>query len=93
MQKSLSPARLAQLALGAAILAFGLFNIHSRCRITEGGVLGMTLLIQHWTGLSPAVSEVALDVTCYLLGLRYLGRSFLPRALAATGSYALAYAL
>ena len=93
MRKTLSPARLAQLALGAAILAFGLFNIHSRCRITEGGVLGMTLLIHHWTGLSPAVSEVALDGVCYLLGLKYLGRAFLPRAAAATGCYALCYAL
>ncbi|MBR3504666.1 MAG: YitT family protein [Clostridia bacterium] len=93
MRKFLSPARLAQLALGAAILAFGLFNIHSRCRITEGGVLGMTLLIRRWTGLSPAVSEVALDAICYLLGLKYLGRAFLPRAAAATGCYALFYAL
>ena len=93
MRKSLSPARLAQLAVGAAILAFGLFNIHSRCRITEGGVLGMTLLIRHWTGLSPAVSEVILDAACYLLGLHVLGRAFLPRAAAATGFYALSYAL
>ena len=93
MRKFLSPARLAQLALGAAILAFGLYNIHSRCRITEGGVLGMTLLIRHWTGLSPAVSEVLLDAICYLLGLRCLGWEFLPRAAAATGCYALSYAL
>ena len=93
MRKFLSPARLAQLAVGAAILAFGLFNIHSRCRITEGGVLGMTLLIRRWTGLSPAVSEVILDALCYLLGFHYLGREFLPRAAAATGFYALAYAL
>ena len=93
MRKSLSPARLAQLALGAAILAFGLYNIHSRCRITEGGVLGMTLLIRRWTGLSPAVSEVILDALCYLLGFHYLGREFLPRAAAATGFYALSYAL
>ena len=33
---------------GASILAFGLFNVHSRSQITEGGVLGMTLLLQHW---------------------------------------------
>ena len=81
------------LVCGAAILAFGLFNVHARCRITEGGVLGMTLLIRRWTGVSPAITEVALDATCYLLGLRFLGKAFLPRALAATGSYALFYAL
>ena len=85
--------RYAMLVIGAGILAFGLFNVHAQSRITEGGVLGMTLLIRHWTGISPAISEAVLDVTCYLLGLRLLGRAFLPRALAATGSYALFYAL
>jgi len=93
MRKNYSLSRCAALILGAAILAFGLFNVHARCRITEGGVLGMTLLIHHWTGLSPAVSEVVLDAACYLMGLRLLGRAFLPRALAATLSYALFYAL
>jgi len=85
--------RYGMLVLGAAILAFGLFNIHHQCRITEGGVLGATLLIQHWTGLSPAVSEVVLDVLCYALGIRFLGRDFLRYALTATLSYAVFYAL
>lgn len=39
------------------------------------------------------MSEVALDVICYALGLRYLGRAFLPHALAATGCFALFYAV
>ena len=29
---------------GSAILAFGLYNVHSFSNVTEGGVLGMTLL-------------------------------------------------
>ena len=53
-------ARYATLALGAAILAFGLYNVHSQSHITEGGVLGMTLLLEHWLGVSPAVSELSL---------------------------------
>ena len=86
-------ARYATLALGAAILAFGLYNVHSQSHITEGGVLGMTLLMEHWLGVSPAVSEVVLDGICYALGLRYLGKAFLPHALSATGCFALFYAL
>jgi len=81
------------LFLGAMILAFGLFNVHNQSKITEGGVLGMTLLLQHWFGISPAVSEIVLDIICYGLGIRYLGKSFLPCAVLATGSYSLCYAI
>ena len=85
--------RTAMLLCGAAILSFGLFNVHSQSRITEGSVLGMTLLLQHWFGITPAISEAVLDVICYLLGIKYLGRSFLRCALTATGGFACFYAL
>ena len=85
--------RWGMLVLGTAILAFGLFNVHAQSRITEGGVLGATLLIRHWTGVTPAISEVVLDVICYGLGLKYLGRDFLKRAVVATGCYAAFYAV
>lgn len=81
------------LILGAAILAFGLFNVHGQSRITEGGILGATLLIRHWTGITPAISEVVLDVICYGLGVRFLGKGFLKCALVSTGCYALFYAI
>ena len=79
--------------LGAAIVAFGLYNVHGQSGITEGGVLGATLLIRRWTGISPAVSEVVLDVFCYGLGFTFLGKRFLVDSLLATGAYALCYAL
>ena len=34
--------------IGSGILAFGLYNIHALSGVTEGGVLGMTLLLNHW---------------------------------------------
>jgi len=80
--------RYACLLLGTAIVAFGLYNVHGQSGITEGGVLGATLLIQHWTGLSPAVSEIVLDVICYALGFAFLGRRFLVDSLIATCTYA-----
>ena len=91
--KAVSWRQIGMLLIGAMILAFGMHDVHSRCRITEGGVLGMTLLIKRWTGLSPAVSEVALDALCYALGARCLGWGFLPRAALATAAYAAFYAL
>jgi len=81
------------LVAGAAILAFGLHNVHSQSKITEGGVLGMTLLLRHWVGISPAISEIVLDCLCYFMGYRYLGKDFLKYAAVATCCYALFYAL
>lgn len=63
--------------LGSAILAFGLYHIHSVSSVTEGGALGLTLLLDHWLGISPAASGLVLNLACYLLGWRTLGRSFL----------------
>ena len=62
---------------GSAILAFGLYNVHSFSNVTEGGVLGMTLLLHHWLGLSPSISGLVLNAACYIGGWRTLGRSFI----------------
>lgn len=79
--------------LGSAILAFGLYNIHSLSGVTEGGVLGLTLLLQHWFGLSPAISGLILNAACYLLGWRALGRGFIGYSIAAGGGFSLFYAI
>ena len=79
------------LVLGTGILSFGLFNIHSQSRITEGGVLGMILLLQHWFRISPSISGVVLDCTCYFIGWRMLGNRFLKNAVFSTMSFSLWY--
>lgn len=66
------------LLLGAsALLAFGLYNIHSVSKVTEGGILGLTLLLEHWFSISPSFSGFVLNVACYLLGWKILGKRFL----------------
>lgn len=79
--------------LGAAILAFGLYNIHSQSGITEGGVLGATLLVQHWFGISPSIVSFVLDITCYAIGFRFLGKSFAKYSFIATCGFACFYRL
>ena len=79
--------------LGSAIQAFGIANIHAWSEVTEGGVLGMTLLLHHWTGLSPAISSLVLNAICFFIGWRTLGRDFLLYSIVACGGYALFYAL
>ena len=63
--------------LGAAICTFGIHNLHQRTGITEGGVIGLMLLLEHWLGASPAVLTPVLDLSCYLLAFRYLGWRFI----------------
>ncbi len=79
------------LLLGVMIVAFGMFNIHSRCDITEGGVLGGILLLENWFGISPSILNIILDVSCYLLGLKFLGKQFLFDALISTFSFSIFY--
>lgn len=81
------------LLTGSFILAFGMFNIHSRTNITEGGVLGMTLLLQHWFGISPGVSGIIMDILCYLLGFKYLGKTFFKNAIIASCGFSTFYNL
>lgn len=78
---------------GAFILAFGMYNIHSRTIITEGGIWGIELLLNHWFGLSPAVTAPFLDGTCYLLGLIFLGKDFIVKSMVGTLGYSAFYAI
>lgn len=89
----LKPRRCALALLGSAILAFGLCNIHEFSGVTEGGVLGLTLLLNQWFGISPAVSSLVLNGACYLLGSRLLGWEFIAYSIVAGGSYSVFYAV
>ena len=79
--------------IGAFVLAFGMYNIHSRTIITEGGIWGIELLLDHWFGLSPAVTAPFLDGTCYLLGVVFLGKEFILKSLVGTLGYSAFYAI
>ena len=79
------------IVLGAAICSFGIHNIHQRTGITEGGVLGAMLLVEHWLGISPAVITPILDAACYLLAFRYLGARFIGTSAVSTLSVSLCY--
>ena len=90
-KQNISLKHYALLLCGAAVLSFGLYNVHSQSGITEGGVLGMTLLLNHWFDISPSVSGIVLDLTCYLIGWRLLGNSFLKNAVFASCCFSLSY--
>ena len=65
------------IALASSIfLAFGMYNVHAHAGITEGGLLGLTLLLEHWFGISPSQSSLLFNLACYFFGWRLLGRRF-----------------
>lgn len=77
----------------SAFLAFGLYNVHSLSGVTEGGVLGLTLLLEHWFSISPSVSGAVLNVLCYGLGWKLLGKRFLAYSFLSTAGFSLSYKL
>lgn len=82
-----------QAIVGSAILAFGMYNIHSVSGVTEGGILGLTLLGDHWLHLSPAVSGFILNAICYFIGWRTLGKDFIGYSALAGGGFSVFYAV
>ena len=87
------PKNCLSIILGSAILAFGLYNVHSISGVTEGGVLGLTLLLEHWFGISPSVSGLVLNGACYLLGFRLMGGEFIVYSVIAGGGFSAFYAI
>ena len=77
--------------LAAVFQSFGMYHIHSAADITEGGVLGATLLPEHWFAISPALSSLLMNAGCYLLGWKTMGKTFLGYSLAAACGYSLGY--
>lgn len=73
----LSWKRILFIIIGAIICSFGIHNIHQQTGITEGGVIGLMLFIEHWIGISPALITPVLDAACYLLAFKYLGGRFI----------------
>ena len=81
------------LLIGSIIQAIGIYNIHAVSSVTEGGVLGLTLLLKHWFDLSPAVSSFVLNLVCYGIGWRTLGKEFIGYSLISICVYSVSYGI
>lgn len=79
--------------LGAAIVSFGVHNIHNVTGITEGGIIGLVLCFDHWFGIPPSLVTPILDGLSYLVALKVLGGGFLGWSAVATVSVAGFYKL
>ncbi|KAB8136842.1 YitT family protein [Gracilibacillus oryzae] len=80
--------KIVKILLGTAFISFGLYNVHQQSNITEGGILGLTLLFNYWLGISPSTISLLLDLTFYLLAFKYMGKDFIKLSIAASLSLA-----
>lgn len=80
-------------ALGGAILGFGLMEVHSIAHVTEGGALGLTLLMDIWFGFSPAWTSIILNIAFYTFGIKMFGVPFVVYSLVSAGAFSGAYAV
>lgn len=78
---------------GSAILAFGMYNVHAQSEVTEGGVIGLTLLMHNWFGISPATSGLIMNFACYFWGYKLFGKDFVINSVIAGGAFSLFYAV
>ena len=70
--------------LGTGLIAFALYNIHIPANITDGGGLGLILLLNHWFNLPPFIMAPIIDVLLYIVAIRFLGIKFLKISILST---------
>lgn len=85
--------KIALCMIGSSIMAFGLYNVHSLSGVTEGGILGMTLLLNYWLDFSPAITGFIMNAACYLVGWKLLGWSFIFYSTIAGFTFSASYAV
>lgn len=84
LKEELTIRKILWIMLGAMICSFGIHNIHQRTGITEGGIIGLMLLVEHWLKISPAYITPVLDILCYATAYRFLGRNFIKLSIIST---------
>lgn len=77
--------------LSTIFLAFGLYNVHAVSAVTEGGTLGLTLLLENWFSISPSITAFICNVICYGIGWKLLGKSFIIYSAVSTVSFSVTY--
>lgn len=75
--------------LGSMILAFGIFNLNYQNNITEGGVLGVLLLLKNMFGIELSVANLVIDTALLALAYKFFGKKFLIYSIIATISFSL----
>ncbi|NJA37618.1 YitT family protein, partial [Clostridioides difficile] len=93
MARRLFLERIGLIFLGSAILAFGVYNFYYLNNITEGGVLGILLLLKNLFNIQPAIANVVIDGLLLLVGYKFFGKKFLIYSIVASITFSVLYDL
>jgi len=63
------------LLVGTAIYAFGLHMFVIPNQFMEGGVTGITILLNYMFGLPPSIMTLVINIPLFIIGWRFIGRS------------------
>ena len=77
--------------LGSLILSFGIYNLNYQNNITEGGVLGVLLLLKNLFDIEPSVANLIIDMSLLIIAYKFFGRQFLTHSIIATLSFSMFY--
>ena len=77
--------------LGTIVLSFGFYNFYFLNHITEGGVLGLLLLLQHVFNISPSITSVVIDFSLFTIGSKFFGKKFLLYSILSTITFSSTY--
>lgn len=70
----------AVLALGAAIAAFAIEEFLVPCKILDGGVVGISIILNHLTNIRLSLLTFGLNIPFLIVGYRVLGKEFFIKA-------------
>lgn len=79
--------------LGTSILSFGSYNFNYQNSVTEGGVLGLILLIKNLFDISPSITSLIIDLSLFALGAKFFGKNFLLYSLISTVTFSITYTI
>ena len=83
--------KVATIMIGATILAIGSYKFNYKNSVTEGGVLGLLLLIKNVFDISPSLTSLVIDLSLFALGTKFFGKKFLLYSILSTFTFSTMY--
>ena len=91
MEKRTHAKHIILILLGSLILSFGIYNLNYQNNITEGGVLGLLLLLKNLFNIELSVANLIIDTALLIMAYKFFGKQFLIYSIIATFSFSTFY--